>query len=190
MEDVKLTSMTVAAVFEGGLNLEDLFENLCINNKILGLRFNKKTPINDCDGLSENEIYLLSGLNGICKNRDTLEIQMRGKSVKLTKYRALITGCRSLNEAKETLDELNLPYSEIQEELVNYLYPINVHYLLLIRHFSGLHDFFIEQKKETCILKYKKTVFNIRNDKVRQSSQNTQEAQEAYNRLISELGNI
>lgn len=173
-------TMTVIATLKHECNLKEKFETL---------------PVNDakCNSL-ESFKTLPNGIISIVRPpyRDHLKITIKlesgCKSVKLNKYSAQITPCKSLEEASEILEELKLEASDIRETLVNYVYemPIKKDDLELIRS----PDFIIEQKRGVCLLKYKKSQFRIQNNKVRQTSRCTEEAQEAYNEFVKELQTI
>lgn len=199
--------MTVFGILNNEYNLQEMFQTLPVdndivfpnnkresrqflktlpNNKIISLKYHEEKP-------NELEKTLFTMMSRLQANSNYLEIKFPCKEVKLTKSKVMITGCKSLNEVLETLDELKLEVNIICEKIVIYKYDlfIKVGDLEIIRHFSGLPDFIVEQRRTSCYLKYKKTSFLIQNDyKVIQSSRCTKEATEAYNEFLRELNAI
>lgn len=167
------TTMSVIATLKNECNLQEKFNAL---------------PVVECNFKE----LLPNGIISIVKppHKNYLDITIKldsgCKSVHLTKYSAKITSCKDLEEASLILEELKLEVFNISEDLVNYLYdmPIKEDYLELFKQFP---DFIVEHAENVCKLRYKKTLFRIQNNKVRQSSRCTEEAREAYNEFMSKL---
>lgn len=100
------------------------------------------------------------------------------KSVRVSHYAAAVSRCKSMNEASQIFNGLNLDVMTIREMLVTYKYdlPINVK--------------FIDDDEPYCKLKYNKTTFLInKNRKVIQTSRNIKEAHEAYQFFKNAINN-
>lgn len=134
--------MNVTAILKSKCNLKKLFETLPINEKIVSLRFSKT--------------YL----------EITIRFNSAGyKSIRLSKYKAVIFGCKSVETASEVLKDLKLEFSNIRETLVIYTYDLPI-------------------KSDHLLVKYKSSSFRIQDNKVKQVSKSIKDAQEAYNEFI------
>lgn len=177
--------MTIEATLKNDLNVKEFLESLPIDKEKISLKY---CGINPSEGMTNMEKLLLSAFNEMCKPRfqNTLDITVRSKSVRLSTKSVKIVGCKSLKEAEKIFKVLKLEVEDIHEVFVAYRYnmPYKMDYIDIIRKFSASPDFLTYQQGEVCLIKYKKTQFRIRNNKVRQTSKSTEEANIAYNEFM------
>ena len=178
-------TMTIKATLKKEFDLKEFFDNLPLNEETMHI---KSCSLILPEGLSKMEKLLLISLNVAAEKyfNKCLVLSIRSRSVKFYEDGVMITGCKSLEEASQIFEVLNLEVENINVRLVVYMFdmPCQMNYLDLIREFSESPDFITVQDGNTCILKYKKTTLRIQNNKMILTSNCQENAQEAYNEFM------
>jgi hypothetical protein len=165
LSSLEIDSKEFFAEFTNKCNLQEMFETLSVDNRIIEI----------------TKFY--PRLGGLCLIiKVVLNSGSKYKSIYLNPSSAQIRGCNDLREASEVLQVLNLEATDISELLVwsNFNIPNKV-------DFSQSPSFRMEQNGDVCILYHKTDYIRIKDNKVQIRSRCSEDALQAYNDFVNEF---